>query len=250
MTNSIRRCAFAVVVLSCIAACHRAPEPDLLAAQPRRGQSIGDSTAFGPRLLDYNVLGSRVTYELAAPAYVILLNVVPGRSIEPVIGLAARDEVTPAGSHAAQIAVAVGRPSLPTRGPRQWDSMDYRDHEQCVNNARRRLPKRRVVRTDSTGKTVSIPTNEVEDMSLEIEAERRCERYINQRTRPVTRAPEASGRYLLLIASNVYLSQQELIERLNALTITARDVRSTLTAIPEGLFVDRAAIWSGHWMRW
>jgi hypothetical protein len=66
----------------------------------------------------------------------------------------------------------------------------------------------------------------------------------------VTRAPEATDRYLLLIASNVYLSRQELIERLNALTITARDVRSTLAAIPEGLFVDRPAIWSGHWMRW
>lgn len=248
MTKTIRHSAVAVVVLICVAACHRAPEPDALAAQPQRGQSIGDTTAFGPRLLDYNVLSSRVTYALAAPAYVILLNVVPGRGIEPVAGFAARGEVTPAGSHAAEIAVA--RSSSSNRGPREWDSMDYRDYQQCVDNARRRLPKRRVVRTDSSGKTVSTPTNEIEDRSLEFEAERRCERHIDQRNRPVTRAPEATDRYLLLIASNVYLSRQELIERLNALTITARDVRSTLAAIPEGLFVDRPAIWSGHWMRW
>src|SRR5688500_9279105 len=246
MASSIRGYPVAVVVLSCIAACHRAPEPDPLAAQPQRGQSIGDTTAFGPRLLDYNVLGARLTYELAAPAYVILLNVVAGGGIEPVMGFAARDEVTPAGSHAAQIALA--RPLNPA--PREWNSLDYRDHQQCVDNSRRRLPKRRVVRTDSSGKTVSTPTNEVEDRSLEREAERRCERFINQRSRPLTRTPQATERYLLLIASNVYLSQQELIERLNALTITARDARSTLAAIPEGLFVDRPAIWSGHWMRW
>ena len=209
-----------------------------------QGRSIGDTAAFRPRILEINRLSNRVTYDLAAPAYVIMLAVVPGKTIEPVGEILAGTTEAQPGLHK----VTVGGPRETASQPPSWTIQDQTDYDRCVAASRRALPKKRIVKTDSTGKQTVETTQDVEDPMQESQAERRCEAAVNRRPRPVT--PSPGDRYLVLLASSTPMTLVELLARLDATTVTAEDVPSTISSIAEALYVDRKAIWSGYYARW
>jgi len=205
---------------------------------------IGDTTAFRPRILNIDRHSNRVTFELAAPAHVIMLAVVPGKTIEPV-GRILSDASE---SEAGQYEVTVAAPQATTTQPSSWTIQDHAAYDRCVAAARRSLPKKVVVRRDSTGKQIAETTREVDDASREIEAERRCEAATDRRQRPAM--PSTDERYLVVLASSTPMTLVELLARLDATTVTADDVSSTISAIADALYVGRKAIWSGYYTRW
>lgn len=238
LTRLTRTCGFVLLVAGL--ACHHA-SPSSLAE--KEGQLIGDTTAFSPRLLGIDRVRNRVTFSVAQPAYLVLLSVAPGKSIQAVGGIPADTTITEAGKHV--LSVMTQREAANQSSA--WSAADHADYNRCVNQGRRALPKKTVVRRDSSGKTVTERT-ELEEPAREFEVERRCEAAINQRTRQAVY--DLSDRYLVLLASNAPLTFMQVVARLDAITVYAEDVRSTIASIAEALYVDRRAVWSGHYMRW
>jgi hypothetical protein len=56
--------------------------------------------------------------------------------------------------------------------------------------------------------------------------------------------------YLLLLASTAPLSPTDLRVRLRSLTVRADDLRDAMTAIADGIYVDRDVLWSGTYVHW
>lgn len=97
-------------------ACHQvAPRPNV---GPKAGQTIGDTAAFGPRLrrpdVGHHAGGSRGSHHEIRP---------PPRAQGPAPTVAS------------------------------WSSADQTDYDRCVRSGMRGLTKKRLVRTDSSGKT-------------------------------------------------------------------------------------------------
>lgn len=228
-----------VVVL----ACHQTGRSRLTG---ELGSEIGDTTAFRPRIVAFNALRDRVTYELGEPAHLVFLAVVPGKTIEPVSGVRVDTAMTLAGTHETAVFT---QPAMRTQAE-PWHAQDQVEYQRCVERARRPLPKKARVVRDSTGKQKVVTTDDVAEPDREVQAERQCEAAVNRQSRNRPRPVEVQDRYLLVIASNVRLPPVELLERLAALTVTATDVSSTMAAIPEGLFLGRRVVWSGYWVPW
>ena len=242
MSARIQAWLLAAPIAVSLVACHRGTATQGVAKE--QGESIGDTSAFRPRILQIVRSTNRVTYDLAAPAYVIMLAVVPGKSVEPVGEILVRTAEAQPGLHK----VTLVPPREPASQPPMWTIDDQRDYDRCVAASRRALPKKKIVRTDSLGKQSVETTQEVEDVSRELEAERRCEQSINGRPRRVI--PSTDDRYLVLLASSTPMTLVELLARLDATTATAEDVSSSISAIAEALYFDRKAIWSGYYARW
>ena len=257
--SSYTACSAAVVAAVFISACHNAPSQTGAGAAPAPDESgrIGDSTAFGVRIVGFNGARDRVTFKLDETAYVVALAVVPGKTVEPVGQQEGPAGLTMPGIHDVMIAVPRGSGgSAPPPPPRAIDQADY---QRCISrNVRSRTRPQRTTRqvTDSTGKVTSVETTEmVEDLDAERRAERACSGILTRSntTGALHTGPNAlpqGDRFLVLIASNVQLTQQQLIERLTAMTATATDVQSTIDAIADALYFDRKGFWSGHYMRW
>lgn len=69
-------------LLAVLAGCHRAPRGASSSAELEG--VIGDSSAFGARITHLDRLRKRAFVTLTSPAYVVLLSVSPGRSIDPL----------------------------------------------------------------------------------------------------------------------------------------------------------------------
>ena len=160
------------------------------------------------------------------------------------------------GLHDVTIAVARGSSAGAPPPPRAIDLADY---QRCVNGrvrARRRPQTTTREVRDSTGKVTYVQTTEmVEELGSERDAERACAGILTRSNRNAAHntGPNVlpqGDRFLVLIASNVQLTQPQLIERLAAMTVTATDVQSTIDAIGDALYFDRKGFWSGHYMRW
>ena len=235
-----------LIALLPLAGCHRGgPDPAPVAVEIGE---IGDSTAFGARIIGFNSARNRASYMLESPAHLVWLVVVPGRTIERIGGLPADTAMTPAGIHV--VPVALPRPAAEPRGePRLVDQMDYkRCVDQRVRAATRRKPTRRVVR-DSAGREISV--DGPPEVEVPIDAERQAERAcagILKRATP--EAPRQVERFLVLLASDVRVTPEQLQARLDATTVTASDVPTTITAIADALYFDRRAVWSGYFRRW
>jgi hypothetical protein len=232
--------------LTVLAACHHAPRTSNDVAV-ERGQ-IGDSSAFGARIVRFNASRNRATYELGAPAHVVLLAVSPGKFIEPLEQAVSRDTaMVSTGKHQTDISILRDRVRSDT--PRLVDQVEY---QRCVDSAvrARARPKPRKMVRDSTGRYVPVEgPAERGDTPIEAEraAERQCARLKN---RPGPPAPSEGDRYLVLIASDTRMTMAQLQTRLNALAVTADDVPTTISAIADALYFDRRAVWSGYYARW
>jgi hypothetical protein len=189
---------------------------------------------------------NRVTFELAAPAHVIMLAVVPGKTIDPVGRILGDTSESEAGMY--EVTVVPPQPAV--MQPSSWTIQDHAAYDRCVAIARRSVRKQTevVVRHDSAGEPIGETTRQVPDASAEIEAERRCEAATDRQQRAVM--PSTDDRYLVVLASSTSMTLTDLLARLDATTVTADDVSSTISAIADALYVGRKAIWSGYYARW
>ena len=223
-----------------LGACHHSsakPNPS-----PGAGFVVGDTSAFAPRLLDIDQKHRRVTFEVNAPAHVLLVSVIPGESAVPVGALPDRT-LAEAGEHTVPVIAGqtVLAPNL------TWGSLDQQDYEHCVSRGQRSLPKKRVVRTDSTGQTVEV-SDEPYDPREEVDVERRCEAGVNNRARTQAAAP--ANRFLVLLASNMPMMLADVIKRFEEMRNIPNDVPSTVSAVASALYGDRKGIWSAYYVRW
>jgi len=251
-----------LVTIALLAACAHAPPTPAPTAD--LGRAIGDSTAFGARVIRADPARGTIEYRLTAPAHVVAVVVEPGQSIEPVVADARLAQepspLTLAGTYT--MPVLVGRRAAPPaiRGVAANDvPVDARvEYQRCVDRVTqamtpRRPPARQTTR-DTTGKTpagrTDVPLNDAP--VDERRAESQCAPLLDRKNPVAASAPAADGRerYVLLLASDTPLSAIDLVERINALTVKAEDVPSTMVAIAEGVFADRAGRWSGHFVRY
>jgi hypothetical protein len=211
---------------------------------PISGYVLGDTAAFAPRLLDVDQKQRKVTFEVNAPAHVLLVSVIPGESAVPV-GALPDQTLAEAGTHTVPVIAGqtVATPNL------TWGSVDQQDYEQCVSRGQRRIPKRQVVRTDSTGKVIER-TDEPYDPREEVDVERGCEAGVNKRAHARTQAASAPNRYLVLMASNMPMMLADVIKRFEEMRNIPNDVPSVVTAVAAELYGDRKGIWSAYYVRW
>lgn len=237
---------FGLITTTATVACHQGA-PKRSQVLPESG-IIGDSTGFAARIIALNAGRDRATIALEKPAYLVLLAVSPGKSIEPVNrGVSPDTAMTPAGVHSLRV-VAREAPE-PLDPPRLLDVVDY---QRCIDQyvrARTRPKPKRVVRDSSTGTVIEVePVGEPEvPLDVERQAERACSRILR---RPGPQAPRYRERYLVVIASHVRLTLAQLEERLDAMSVTASDVPATIAAVGDALYFDKRAVWSGYFTRW
>jgi hypothetical protein len=212
---------------------------------PGAGYLLGDTAAFAPRILNVDWKRSQVTVEVNAPAYVLLVSVIPGESAVPVGAMASDRTLTEPGTHTVPV---VAGQTVPTPNS-TWGSLDQQDYEQCVSRGQRLVPKRQVVRTDSTGKVIER-SDEPYDPREEVEVERRCETGVNNRTRARTQSAAAANRYLVLMASNMPMVLADVIQRFEGMRNIPEDVPSVVSEVAAALYGDRKGIWSAYYVRW
>jgi hypothetical protein len=206
------------------------------------GVVLGDTAAFAPRLLDVDQKNRKVTFEVNAPAHVLLVSVIPGESAVPVGALPDRVLAEP-GAHTVPVIAGQTVPAANTT----WGSLNQQDYEQCVSRGQRSVPRRQVVRTDSTGKVIER-SDEPYDPRDEVEVERRCETGVNKQAR--TQAAPPPNRYLVLMASNMPMMLADVIKRFEEMRNIPTDVSSVVSAVAADLYGDRKGIWSAYYVRW
>jgi hypothetical protein len=187
-----------------------------------------------------------VTFQISAPAHVLLLSVTPGESAVPIGALTSDTTLAEPGIHNMRF-VPVPRTPVPTASVASWGSLDQTDYDRCVRTGSRGLAKKRVVRTDSTGKTSVNVTNEPDDPQQVFDVERRCERNVNRRLTTNTSAPP---RFLVLMASNTPLMLSDAIKRFEAMRNIPTDVTVAVNAVATTLYGDRRGTWSAHYLAW
>ena len=229
-----------LTLLPAVTACHRRPFGN--GAEAANGVIVGDTVAFHPRVIAVDRGRHRVTFQLTEPANLVLLSVVPGESIEP-IGSATGTGLTSAGKH---VVSAMPKAESPSEFA-VWTAGQQSDYDECVRRGRGNIPKKTVVRRDSTGREYTEKTDQPEDPSREFAVERRCRDRVGK---PAANPPEASERYLVLLASNAPMSFMEIVARLRDVTIYTDDMPAAMASIADALYDDRRAIWSGHYLRW
>lgn len=243
-----------LMALALLGACSHAPSPAVATASPTAsattiGRAFGDSSAFGARVVSFEPTKSSAIYRLDTPAYVVLLEVVPGKSIELI---------------APRVNSA---PVMASRGPHQIDTFVPDDssaaratdtYQTCFDNGMRALtpkstPRPRPVKRDSTGRLAGPPDKERIDQAIEPsraavqDLERRCRRAA-QGTARAASARRTGERYLLMLATDSPITGVQIMARINTLTVTASDIPSTMEAIADGLFADRKQTWSGYYV--
>jgi hypothetical protein len=233
--------ALNIVLFVLVAGCHRAPHAPNLGRN--EGRRVGDTAAFAPRLIDIDRARHRVTFQVNVPAYVLLFSVVPGKTVQPLGGPSTA--ITPPGRHSV---TAVPKDELVKPDPSAWTISQQVEYERCVARGRAALPKKTVVRHDSTGREFVERTDAPQDPSREFAIERRCENAANQLAPAATTVP--ADRYLVVLASNTPLTLIEIAQRIEAMTVYTDDVESAIASITQSLYGDRRAIWSGHYIRW
>ena len=249
-SHALSRLALGTAILASTA-CRRAPND---APSPERGGVVGPSTAFAPQITQANAARARLRYRLRAPANVTLLMVRPGRAVTPVAfgtthaGKGSHEvNVEPFRHGASQI--ASDAQILAT----DLASEERGAFDQCMLTTIRPQPasRPREVR-DSSGKVIATVQPNIErEREVERANERAAGEYCRNRiARATTGDQRAEARYLLLVASDTPLTPRQLLDRLAVLNVTTDDIPSAMSAIAEGLFVDKRAAWAAAYRRW
>ena len=212
--------------------------------EPMSGGVFGDTSALGVRIVAVDSAGDRATYNLAAPAHIVALWVVPGQRLGQIDAPVAADTAaTAAGVH--ELRVSASRAATTIGAARLLDDADYR---RCIDENVRTAAQQRVGR-DSSG-VLLVDDARPDQSQTALEAERRAQRVCARtRNRPAATMPTAD-RFLVLIASSARLTPQQLRDRVTTMSITATDLPTTMTAVADALYFDHTATWSGYYTRW
>jgi hypothetical protein len=204
--------------------------------------------------------GGKATVRLAAPAYVVMLQVAPGKSID---ALFPRGATTPTAFQAGTHAVDLAWPAMDDERRPPSDAGDLStgvrtNYERCLDDVRRRYdppPRiRRPVIRDSTGRVVSAPDPEPPppDMSAGLNAERQCLQHAlaaENARRTELRRQQRTG-YLVLLVSRAPVPMRDLAQRIDRLTVKADDAESTIEAVASAVYLDRPGAWAGYYRIW
>lgn len=230
----------APLALVALGACHhaRAVAPAPLVSEP-----IGESARMLARIVRIDAAKAQATFELSTPAYVTALSVRPGSGVA-LIWTTPQPWV--AGSHTTPV------PTGPAPLPPQTATQAY---NACMQQQSMRAPAtrrvRRTVQRDEKGRPVDGGPDYVEvEIDGRAEATRVCGRQMATPTSGARTGRTPTDGYLLLLASTSPLSPAAVRERLRSLTVRADDLRGAMTAIGDGIYVDRAVVWSGAYVHW
>lgn len=212
------------------------------------GRAFGDTSAFGARIVKFEPTRHTATVQIAKSAYLVMLEVSPGKSIELITPTPSSPPVmTTGGMH--QVDTYIRDDSTAARSTAAYQT--------CYESGMRALtpkptPRPRPVKRDSTGRT-GPPEKERIDQQTEpsSQALRQLENQCRSRamsTERVAAARRNDERYLLMLSTDSPISGLQILARLNTLTVTASDIPSTMEAIAAGLFADHKQTWSGYYV--
>ena len=236
------RAATGIILSAAMAAsgCHNIPSAALSSEF-----SFGDTVAFPLRVTEFDPVAERVKVRIGEPANLIALEVSPGKSIT-IVDLP--DSRSPRGYRALST-IDVVDPTSPITASTEYT--------RCIDDAVRRAtprpqPQRRpVVKRDSTGKpllgqsTEPLPERPSEAPAPTAAMKSTCRVQVMQLQRALSKQ-RGDERYVLILASDANFMRNQLIERLNSLSVVATDVKSTMDAIATGIFAGKASKWSGY----
>jgi hypothetical protein len=216
------------------------------------GKAFGDTATMRMSIVAIDTLRDVVVIDLATPAHLVVLDVIPGRSISPLNPeLGSRTLLQGSGEH---MIAAIDPATAEDR--RAVAASEYR---RCVDQAesvaRQRSTKSRPpLKRDSTGRISqsSIDAQNEHDRQtggVDAVTLRNCRTRADM-TRSTIRSARKGEHYLVVFSSPTGYSGTDLAERIAGLSVTGSDVATTIEAIGAGLFVGRAAAWSGYYVSW
>ncbi|MBV9880181.1 MAG: hypothetical protein JO180_06770 [Gemmatirosa sp.] len=220
------------------------------------GHAVGDSALFGAAIVGVDVATGRAVFELRRDAYVLLVGVTPGVSIDRLFDGVRRTSrgLVKEGRHVVTVAVpdGIAAPTGPLAGSPEYD--------RCVATRTRQyyhepyVPPR--VERDAQGRTVTVPPSPSEiglaradaRAKAESQAERECMSMPGAALRQSTRA--FAGSHVLLLVSDAPIDDGTYGQRVARLAVNAPTVEQSVDAVAEGLMVGRTSRWAGHYVPW
>jgi hypothetical protein len=184
---------------------------------------------------------------------VITLAVVPGLSIDRIVDGSTLS--TPASARRISAGRHLINVALPADPQSVMDPASTPEVRRCVAQtiaaSRARKAPPRPVKRDSAGRVIdagSPAADRTDEVDIERRAEGACAAAAARGARVQTR--RLRDGYLLLLASDVPLTEAEIADRLHAFSVTADDVPGAMRAIGQGIYAARRATWSGYYVRW
>lgn len=243
----------AVGAILLAAGCHRPPNHSVDVAVA--AHTFGDTTAYASRIISFDAQRELLVANFKNSSYVILLAVIPGKSIE---------QISPSPNQ-LPVRLPSGKHSISVRQTANVAEPDHRDVSaaelgeinRCVAEAmavaRRRAQAQQPVKRDSLGRIVknnAPPPVLIDEYGME----NACRLQVQSRTknRPQLKPPirEPAERYLVVLTSPFPIAGPLISDRLESLLTTAPDVATTIEAIAQGLFAGMAPTWSGTYTTW
>lgn len=219
--------------------------------------TFGDTTEYVSHILQFDVQKEQVVVDFKSRSYVVVLAVIPGKSIEQISPVPGRRSGR----------FSSGKRTLDLRQPQngadpigqEMNSAELGEVNRCVVAAtaaarRQAQAKARPVRRDSLGRIIEDRSPPPETAIDDTRFESACRAQVRSRSknRPQPKMPirEPAERYLVVLTSPYPMEGPMISDRLETLITMAPDVATTIEAIAQGLFAGKDATWSGTFISW
>lgn len=248
----VRRVVLAVVLL---VGC-RQPPATTVGSAPIAVHTFGDTTQYASRIVRFDARTEELIANVKSPSYVIVLAVIPGKSIEQIVP--DPDQLS--------VQVSTGKHTLNLRqqafaaepADAAMNSAELAEINRCVSvataAARRQAQARRPVKRDSLGRIIedrsAPPDDNIDDSRIEARCREQVRRQSINRPKPQMPIREPAERYLVVLTSAFPMTGPLIRERLESLVTSAPDVATTIEAIAQGLFAGKDPTWSGAYISW
>ncbi len=250
----VSTCLFAAPL---VAALSVAPIAISAAQNPSVSRSFGDTAEFGVRILSIHPDSEVATFSAPSSKHLIVLEVVPGRSIDVLYpGPSAASFKKDKGSNAFRLPLyrmtAVSNDAEQAAAERTAEDA-YRRCVAAADAAARRAEAAKRTR-DASGKETGPSISQVMTASSDATpGGNRCGRpNAPARTVKYVRLPPRvpADRYLVVLSSSADMSLAELNLRLAQLTSVGNDVATVIEATASGLYFGKTEKWGGAFIPW
>ena len=222
---------------------------------PAAGKSFGDTAAYGVRIVSINPDSEVATIQTKNGKHLIVIEVVPGKSIDLIYpGGAKPSKLKSQNTYAlsmARYSIVVGDA---TSEATERAAEEAQKRCQDAADAAARRAKAATRTRDASGKESGPTKSQVMSASAdESTSGYRCG--VNRPARPTPRyvriPPRApADRYLLVISTASDISLDQLNERLRTLTSAGTDIATVLEATASGLVLGFTDKWGGAYIPW
>jgi len=240
------------VAFALVAACHHAPGNPLVTVPSAgfAGRAFGDTVTMRTRIVALDTVRNMVMFTVSAPSHIVLLDVSPGISIEPLYpDLRSRSLLKKPGEHR----IAAMDSTLTSDDVLLIEAAYARCVAQAtrVSESRRRTSRPQLKR-DSAGRVIPSSVDrqnefDMTEMKSGAAAEASCRRSARL-ARPRAKFGRQGEHYLVVLASHSSLSGAEVALRIKGLAVVGSDVATTIEAIGAGLFLGSPGSWSGYYV--